>query len=184
MTLFTLNYDATATAHKEGFELRARTEPDDTHEPPWEAEDGHGPVRWVRLNDFGQPAKEPGESVLISDRHGATVYGMDDATKLARKEGWDAEPYNTDKRETPRQQAAKAAKADFERLKAWCNDDWHYVGVIVEAYREGIKLGSASLWGIESDSDDYLEEVAEELADEAIEEAKAKLASICACEDA
>lgn len=82
---------------------------------------------------------------------------------------------------TKRAYAAAAAEADFARLKAWCEDDWYYVGVIVTASREGIELGSASLWGIESDAEDYLVEVANELAEQAVEEAQAKLARLCAC---
>lgn len=77
--------------------------------------------------------------------------------------------------------AAAAAEADFARLKAWCEDDWYWVAVIVTAYKGGVKLGSASLWGIESDAGDYLREVANELADEAVSEAKAKLEELCEC---
>jgi hypothetical protein len=72
---------------------------------------------------------------------------------------------------TARQYAAAAATADFERLRGWCNDEWSYVGVIVTASRNGIELGSASLWRIESDDGEYLLETANELADEAISDA-------------
>lgn len=54
---------------------------------------------------------------------------------------------------------AFAAKRDYERLKAWCDDKWHYVGVIVtdsDGNRE-------SLWGLESDNESYLLELANEL---------------------
>jgi hypothetical protein len=62
--------------------------------------------------------------------------------------------------------AAAAARADYERLRQWCDDQWCYVGVIVTRLdRHGNKLRhlQASLWGIESDAGDYLEEVAREL---------------------
>lgn len=79
---------------------------------------------------------------------------------------------------TARQYAAAAAMADFERLRAWCNDQWSYVGVIVTASRNGIDLGRASLWGIESDAGDYLLTVANELADDAIATARDAIAAL------
>lgn len=74
--------------------------------------------------------------------------------------------------------AANAARADYEYLRAWCNDDWHYVGVIVTASRNGIELGEASLWGIESSDSSYLLETANELADEALTDARAAIAAL------
>lgn len=63
--------------------------------------------------------------------------------------------------------AGAAAQADFERLRAWCNDDWHYVGVVVEMLDDDNEvLDSESLWGIESDAGAYLDDTARELADE------------------
>lgn len=69
---------------------------------------------------------------------------------------------------TPRAYAAGAAMRDFERLRDWCNDGWHYVGVVVELLDlNGKPTGrDASLWGIESDAGDYFEEVAREIAGE------------------
>jgi hypothetical protein len=68
--------------------------------------------------------------------------------------------------------------ADYDRLRKWCSDQWHYCGIVVTAYREGIALGSASLWGIESDAGDYLLEVANELLPEALEEARERVARL------
>lgn len=34
-------------------------------------------------------------------------------------------------------------------VKAWKDDDWSFVGVIVQASRDGIELGEASTWGTE-----------------------------------
>jgi len=71
---------------------------------------------------------------------------------------------------TPRQYAAEAARRDYERMRQWCNDVWSYVGVIVAPVcpccDEIDESESRSLWGIESDAGDYLQEVARELADE------------------
>jgi hypothetical protein len=68
---------------------------------------------------------------------------------------------------TSRQYSAAAAMADFKRLKAWCDDHWHYVGVIV-ACTDLPGEPFESLWGFESDAGDDLQEVARELADEII----------------
>ena len=72
---------------------------------------------------------------------------------------------------TARQYAAGAALADYDRLRAWCNDDWHYVGVVVTADEScpccDRRLDeSESCWGVESDAGDYLDEVAQDLAEE------------------
>ena len=68
---------------------------------------------------------------------------------------------------TARQYAAAAALADFDRLRRWCDNQWHYVGVIVESLdADEDVIDSASIWGIESDADDYLDEVAQDLAAE------------------
>lgn len=74
--------------------------------------------------------------------------------------------------------AAKAAYSDYERLRAWCNDDWSYVGVIVTASRNGITLSIASLWGIESDAADYIRTVTYELSNGAIAEARDAIAAL------
>jgi hypothetical protein len=58
----------------------------------------------------------------------------------------------------------RAVLADFNRLQAWLAGDWCYVGVIVTP--DDGEGEPASLWGIESDCDDYLQDVAHELADE------------------
>lgn len=73
--------------------------------------------------------------------------------------------------------AAAAARADYERLAAWCNNRWSYVGCIVTLTdANGDELAQHSLWGIESDAGDYLIEVANELLDQCISEARETLA--------
>lgn len=74
---------------------------------------------------------------------------------------------------TAKQYAAEAARRDYEYLRKWCNDDWHYVGVVVTVFDgAGDEVDSQSLWGIEcgdiggSDCCEYLSEVANELLEE------------------
>lgn len=63
-------------------------------------------------------------------------------------------------------------RRDEERLRDYYAEGWYMVGVVVTVSRAGIKLAQTSLWGIESDCGDYMEDVAKELSGEAIEEAK------------
>jgi hypothetical protein len=61
--------------------------------------------------------------------------------------------------------------AEYEHFRRWCNDQWHYVGVVVTRLEgsedEGFEEGpSASLWGLQSDDETHIAEVAKELANE------------------
>lgn len=71
-------------------------------------------------------------------------------------------------------------KQDYERMEGLNRGDWYFVGVVAKVFKKGIELGNASLWGIESDAGDYFNEVAKEVADEAMIEAKKNLAALCA----
>lgn len=129
---------------------------------PWEDEDGHGPVsNWTNRD------KRPGELVLNKDRGSYRYYDFAEACRVARRERWDAAPYNHDGKETKRQQAAKAARANYEYLRKWCNDQWHYVGVIVTLLdADGNETEvSDSLWRVET-FNDYHHEAAREIADD------------------
>lgn len=151
------------TIEHNGASYKVEIVPDYDSDAPWDACDGHGPV-----SEWTTRAKAAGELVLCDDGHARRYYDYQEACKIARRDGWDAKPYNTGQ-ETKAQQAAKAAMADFEYLRKWCEGYWHYVGVIVSAPCPccgGDSGASASLWGIESNAYDYLEEVARELVHE------------------
>ena len=174
----------TLTLEHDGFVITAKIWADDDTTPPWEREEGHGPVA-----DWSSSAKAPGQLVLSDDNpsglRGRTkrrFYDFQEACRIALRDGWDSKPYNTDGRETKRQQAAKAARADYERLRKWCSDQWQYVGVALQVSRADIDLTgdyAAALWGIESDCPEYLTQVANELIGEALDTARDKLQSIC-----
>ena len=72
-------------------------------------------------------------------------------------------------------EAAMAEKSyymqDLKRLLALYRGDWCYIGIVVTVEHEGIELGSASIWGVESDSDysDYIEDLKSEALAEAEE---------------
>lgn len=130
----------------DGRQARIDVIADESMGPPWEEHDGHGIVsEWTRRS------KGPGELVLASDRGSFRYYDYAESVKIARRDGWGAEG------RTAKEKAANATMQDFERLRAWCADQWQWIGVTVE-------IGDArdSLWGIESDSD-YWREVAADL---------------------
>lgn len=154
---------STETRIIDGQVYRINWRHDDTHGAPWEEEDGHGPV-----SDWTRDAKAPGQRVLCEDHGAKRYYDYAAAVEIAKRDGWDAPPYGQG---TPGQRAARAATADFERLRRWCENDWQYVGVIVTERRtdaDGYEYDgpSASLWGIESDAGEYFEEVIKELVHE------------------
>lgn len=168
-------YGGSVCAESEGFHLSAIVERDDYYGAPWEEHDGHGPV-----SEWTTRAKLPGEMVINRDGNSYRYYDYAEACKIARRDGWNAKPYDVEG-ETPRQRAAKAAMADYQHLKGWCDNDWFWCSVIVTASRDGVELGAAALSGIESEASDYLREVANEIAGEAIDEAKARLSTLCDC---
>lgn len=68
----------------------------------------------------------------------------------------------------------KYVAQDMERYKAWCNDEWHMIGIRARAtiiiryaqYATSYELDSPGLWGIESDSGaEYLESVFQDECD-------------------
>ena len=149
------------------FELDGRTfivriEDDTATGEPWKEHDGHGVIsEWTRRD------MAPGERALVSDRGSHRYYDIKATLVIALRDGWDAAPIGQG---TPEERAARAVEADFQRMRAWCNGEWSWVGVVV--HLECPECGAehsgkfASLWGIESDAGEYLDEVARELAGE------------------
>lgn len=74
-------------------------------------------------------------------------------------------------------------KEEYRRACAY-GHYWRYVGVKVSAFRAGVALGEASLFGIEPDcrpDRQHLTETAFELASQAIGEANDTLRTLCGC---
>lgn len=184
--IFKTNFDSfvcdgeSITAEHDGFKLRAICERDDDGKKPWD-DDGHGPV-----SDWTGRAKRPGERILNTDGDSYRYYDFQEAVKLAKRDGWDSPPYNTG---TAGERAVRAAEADFNTIKAWLDDKWDYCGICVEVSRAGVVLCEKyenALWGIERNypatpvatRNHYLAEVANDLANAALESARAKLAEL------
>lgn len=117
---------------------------------PWENSDFHGPV-----SDWERRAKRPGERILNTDRGARRFYdfqqAMRDAVTL-----WGCKPGPD---------AVDAVERDYAYLRAWCNDEWHYCGIVVTLTDDdGEKTDvQHSLWGIESDCSSYHSDVIREL---------------------
>jgi len=134
-----------------GLRFRVSIEGDYDHEAPWESESGHGPVRQALVAN-----KRPGERVLHKEWSTGWLYDWQAATKIAKRDGWGGDD---------------PVQADFDRLRGWLTERWYYVGVCVEVIDENDRpltdKYEHALWGIESDCDDFIEETAHELAEQA-----------------
>jgi hypothetical protein len=156
-------YDSFTFTHR-GRDFTARLFYDTDSGAPWEEHDGHGPV-----SDWTTRDKRSGERILNSDRSSRRYYDFAGAVTLAKCDNWGLSPEDLaaltarlGRTPTPAQIATQAAENDFARLKAWCDDKWHWCGIVVT--REDDPDMEESLWGIESDSPDYHREVALEMA--------------------
>lgn len=150
-------------------------ESEDDATPPWERADCHGPVsEWTSRN------KLPGEWVLNSDGRGrarngrSRFYDAEAATRIAKRDRWGigddaraALAAKLGREPTAGEVTAEAVRRDYEFLRGWCADEWHYVGVCVRhvSQDDGEKYTNA-LWGIESSEHEYIAEVAAELAEQ------------------
>ena len=95
--------------------------------------------------------------------------------KIAKRDGWGLNPSELAKltdslghAPTKGQIIEAAVELDFKHLKDWCDDKWHYIGVIVTLFDpDGEPQEDSSLWGVE-DCGDYYQTIASELADDLI----------------
>lgn len=163
------------TIHHAGLTFRVTTEYDSGHGEPWEECDGHGPVSDWRRHYRGDTSKRPGEVVLHSERGSARFYDWQEALAIAKRDGWGLSDADMAKLSaklgrspTRGEVAAEAVRKDFDCLRRWCNDEWWYVGVVVTLLdTAGSETHeSESVWGIESDNDAHIAEIAQDLAEE------------------
>jgi hypothetical protein len=133
---------------------------DSSHGAPWEECEGYGIVSGWTNRD-----KTPGELVLSSARSVKRFYDFAATMKIAKRYGWGISGDKTGLSKGEILQ--RAVMLDYENLRAWCNDEWQYIGIIVfplTADGDELKSQRQSLWGIESNSDsDYLNSVVSDL---------------------
>lgn len=163
-----MHAESTSILNHEGHAFKVEIMTDSHYPAPWEMSNTHGPVREARRTGAGYSPKRPGERPLNSPRRGESFYFYDwqAAIQTALKDGW-GHPGGSEAARglSSGQIAAAAVQADFEYLRSWLADEWHYVGVCVSHEASGEHV---SLWGIESTDTAYHETVARELAGDII----------------
>jgi hypothetical protein len=134
--------------------------------PPWKEHDGHGEVSEWTTRD-----KRPGERVLASDRSSHRYYDYAGAIKIAKRDGWGlsedaiaALGKKLGRAPTKGDIAAASVESDFNHLRGWANDEWHWEGYVCEIDGEH----HDSCWGYDDD-DDYKAETTREAFESAIE---------------
>jgi hypothetical protein len=157
------------TFTRNGYEFCVRIEHDDDSDAPWDREDGYGPVSHWTTRD-----KAPGEVCINTDHGSHRYYDVQAAMKTALADGWGLGgkaladfTAKIGRTPTKRMLAAEAVRRDCDRMRRWCDNEWCYVGVSVYLLDEdGNDTDRCdSLWGIESDCEEYIEQVVHELAD-------------------
>jgi hypothetical protein len=172
-------YDDGEVFTRNGRVFRVKIKPDDDADAPWDREDDHGPVRGWDDKD----SKRPGERILNTDRGQALFYDFQEATKIAKRDGWgcphckgetiDGKFVRTHTHKTAGEMRACAVQSDYDLLRRYCTGDWHYVGIIVELLDcededdadDADVINEDSCWGFESDCEEYLAESIEDIAD-------------------
>jgi hypothetical protein len=142
--------------------------------PPWENDCGAGVVRLddalraLRRGSYERNNKHPWERVMKQDRGYVWVYDMRATREKANEEGWGLGPKEIAKMTerlgrapTKREIVAQAIEQDFKRHQGWLHDNWMYIGIEVTDILSG---DSDSLWGIEDDCEEYVQEITGELA--------------------
>jgi len=73
---------------------------------------------------------------------------------------------------------AEAVRRDFEHLRGWATDQWHWVGVIVTLLGDDEDMDDLiavdythALWGVEDSDPSYVREVADDLIDNVVRSA-------------
>ncbi len=178
-----------------GRTFRVEAERDDDAGTPWDDSDGHGPVsEWTQRaklpgemvlteDRFRKRYYDFAKACRMARREGWGFLPEPLVTKETA-EGWTATAgtftaTDTDINKaisavyaahratmTAREYAAGAAMRDFEFLRGWCKDDWQFnIVTVTELDEDGDDKESESLCGVDNARDEYLIEVALELAD-------------------
>jgi len=141
------------TFSHDGVDFRADVVFDEFADSPWDEHDCHGVV-----SDGVRRDKACSERVLCSDRSSYRFYDHRATVARFRKDFG-----------CTGQQAHERALADFNRLRAWCDERWVYCGIVVvllDDFGDTVEGFNESLWGMESDDDTGLRASAQDLAGE------------------
>ena len=144
----------TKTIKKDGYTIRISIHHDDNMGAPWEEHDGHGIA-----SDWTSRDKRAGEIILCQDGSSKRYYDFADTMKIAKRDGWGLCPEKiakikkqTGKKPTKGELVHAAVMADFEYLRAWCNDEWHWLGYTTEIETpDGETIDGDSCWGYDDE---------------------------------
>lgn len=156
------------------FRFDVQQEDDLDHPHPWNAEEGHGPV-----SEWSSRKKKPGEWVLEVDGRQRRFYDFSAAVEIAKRDGWglpeeelaDWIRSRDGDRPSKAMIARRAVEKDFDHLKAFCDDEWTYMGVIVtllDGEDDTPTKVSAMRWGLETSVPNIVDDTAQELVDELV----------------
>lgn len=141
--------DEETIEYPNGWKATIKLEQDTDMRPPWQEHDGHGVVL-----DWGSHDEYRENWELCSDRRSYRYYDFKASLEIALRDGWGTPPYHL---RAKLERAVWAVRADYEYLRRWCNDEWYWVGLIVTLEDEnGKEIAEESVWGFDSDSEDYL----------------------------
>lgn len=131
---------------------------------PWIEHDGHGIIEH-KFSPYGKPVKRAGQKIIYSENRDYWLYDIEATTKKAISEGWGLSQaaiqglsVRLGRAPTKREIVAEAVQVDLDYCRSFLTGEQYFIGIIVEC--EGF---TDSLWGIESESTDYIEEVQNEL---------------------
>lgn len=153
--------------------------------PPWTEHDGHGEVtEWERRD------KRPGELILHTDGRDKRFYDYAATMIIAKRDGWGiSEKAQKEfvskhgRQPTKGEVCHLSVMHDFEYLKRWCNDEWHWLGYTTEIITpEDERIDGDSCWGF--DEQEYMVEEAQGQAEWKINELLkvAELTQIAECQ--
>lgn len=142
--------DKVLTNLPNGWQIKVEIEYDSDTQTPWEACDGMGVVKRCH----GRPDEAYENWILNQDRGWYRYYDWKATLPEALKDGWGAAPYGEG---TKKERVLRAMRSTYEYLRRWCNDQWHFVGLIVTLLDEnGDELDEDSCWGMDSSNEAYL----------------------------
>ena len=132
-----------------GWKLRVVEEYDTDSGPPEKDSDCCGVVVSKHRQRYSEYSEEKCWALSRDWR-----YDVNASLEKALRDEWDAPPFGIG---TKQERAMRAVKRDYEYLSGWYDNQWYYVGLIVELLDENDTiLEEESCWGFKSDDTEYL----------------------------
>lgn len=157
-----------------GLTFRVELEADQGHPVPWEDGDGRGVVVDRRERErLIEDMDAPRDRFRPMGDQGHDLYFDWEATRAkAAEESWGVTPEKAAGL-TQDQILDAAVEQEYEFLRGYCTGAWSYIGIVVSL--QAFPDATRSVWGIESDDEALLIEVAQDLAEELLDELPAAL---------